>query len=412
MGCCHSKHCCMAGKEKKTSHRHSITSRPCCPTVTKEGAEEMNFLFPPMPTTTTILHLSSNNSISSSHSLSTTSKAPTQRPSLSFGTTSLVSTNVTGPQETYTIVRKLGQGQYGHVHLGVQNTSGRLCAIKEWIRDTLINNESAMMITKEIEHLQRCAGHSCIVQLHDVLGYTHEETTAKTLHVPVCVVTEYLNGDAWGHSDFLSRKGPISCDSKSLCVVRGILRDVLTALHHMHDIVGIAHMDIKPENIIVLNHEDCDDEVHYSSPQGTFAKVIDLGSAISVGGELASTTSNTAGTHYYCSPEKIISRPYHTEYCPKKADIWALGITTAVAIYGDAEVPYSCPASKRGFVRTVLTSPPHLPNSPHLHIPSDLLDLIHCMLRRDPKERPTALELLGHKAFSGFQGSPEKRVNT
>eukprot|EP00759_Apiculatamorpha_spiralis_P056819 PhF_6_TR8309/c0_g1_i3/m.12855 len=187
----------------------------------------------------------------------------------------------------------------------------------------------------------------------------------------------------------------------------------------MHDEVGMVHMDIKPENIILLNHPE----------EMTSVKLIDFGSAVRCCE--GAVTTNTGGTWYYCSPEKLTCRS--NGYCPKKADIWALGVTAAVNIFGDHNCPFptSWTKSRRIFrekLRRLMTtsktlqqkstatvyctSTIHFEDSQenndiilptvmrdNIPTPPELLDLLRSMMCPDPEVRPTAKTLLDHAFF-------------
>eukprot|EP00759_Apiculatamorpha_spiralis_P011520 PhF_6_TR18902/c0_g2_i2/m.27575 len=223
-----------------------------------------------------------------------------------------------GSAQDYVRMRPLGSGQSGVVYLGMSRKTRRYVAIKHLGK---VRKDSAAFDIPEVKYLQMCYGHPCIVQLQDVITQ-HSITGTKTSSA-AWLVMEHVDGASWGSSVAAQRQGPWCGTGKSqeyiLNRTRGILRDLLMGLQFLHDVAGVAHMDIKAENIIVLSE--------YES--GRHAKLIDLGSVVRCR-DKAKTTS-TAGTLYYCSPEKVQGGTT-TPYCPKAADIWALGIATLVGV--------------------------------------------------------------------------------
>eukprot|EP00759_Apiculatamorpha_spiralis_P014333 PhF_6_TR21027/c0_g3_i5/m.30233/K08832/SRPK3, STK23; serine/threonine-protein kinase SRPK3 len=153
----------------------------------------------------------------------------------------------TSSRDEYCCTRRLGVGHFGTVYLAV-NTKGTRVAIKQ-IHAAKEKSDNGSV---EVDMLQRCLGHPCIVQL--VTAVPKSLTHMKLQQQHTCIITEYIEGSHWGSSAFSQRQGSVPLTHKRLNHIRGILRDILLALHHLHDVVGIAHMDIKPENILVLNH--------------------------------------------------------------------------------------------------------------------------------------------------------------
>eukprot|EP00759_Apiculatamorpha_spiralis_P048269 PhF_6_TR43558/c1_g1_i1/m.66886/K08803/DAPK; death-associated protein kinase len=324
----------------------------------------------------------------------------------------------------YARVRALGSGVFGVVYLATNRETGSLCSIKvtkALCGDLLVStqtNESCCTdnpagdVVSEIpeyELLKRCQGHPCILELHEAF-----QSSTK-----VWLVTEYVSGVTWGSSR--ARTGPLPNEPNTMKFLQRILWDLLRALQYLHDVVRIAHMDIKPENIMLLK------EPVENQPT---IKLIDFGSAVSCAeGDL---TKNSAGTRFFCSPEKLnLSK---VGYCPKKADIWALGVTAAVNIFGDENCPFPKAWTKSAHtfsdkLRRLLVVaksskgdntkgsgggggvvynesvqmcfPDRLLNN--AEVPQDLMEVLTRMLSPDPDDRPTASTLLSHEFFRDRQ---------
>eukprot|EP00759_Apiculatamorpha_spiralis_P015757 PhF_6_TR22325/c1_g1_i2/m.31605 len=339
-------------------------------------------------------------------------KCNTLKQAASSSSLSMSSLTAGATTKGYLIHGVVGAGQYGKVYLGEEKD--KYFALKEIEVDKDLRS-------KEAEVLKRCVGHPCIVQYKGSFDSTDEDdddrvNESKQQHKRMmCIVTEYVHGTSWGVSSLPQRKGPIPGTTESYNTLRGILRDVLSAVHYIHDVLHLAHMDIKPENIIVLSSAASN-----TSVLGSYAKLIDFGNAMDC--DIGATTTRTAGTLYFNSPEKtramrLLGGTHTTslglEYCPQKADIWALGVTVTVAVYGHPDVPFPNVVSKSSLWKHLLptsedakhitlpfTLTPGTETDHESHrVPGDLMDIMKWMLCWNPQQRPTARELLEHPYF-------------
>ncbi len=94
-----------------------------------------------------------------------------------------------------------------------------------------------------------------------------------------------------------------------------ILRQVLSALKHLHD-KNIAHRDLKPENIIFVNKSKLE------------IKLIDFGLS-KILTERDTMMKTKLGTPYYVSPEVLEGKGYG-----KSCDLWAIGVLTYMLLVG------------------------------------------------------------------------------
>jgi serine/threonine protein kinase len=102
--------------------------------------------------------------------------------------------------------------------------------------------------------------------------------------------------------------------------VKGLMRGMFAGLYYLH-LNGIAHRDIKLENIMITHEKN---EVGITE---VVPKLIDFGlSTVLMQGE---TSTDRYGTLAYCSPEVLIGAE-HTVL----TDIWSLGIIFHILLSG------------------------------------------------------------------------------
>jgi len=160
--------------------------------------------------------------------------------------------------EHYEIIRAIGRGGMGEVHLARDVRLGRLVALKFIIPSS---PEIARSLLVEARATAKCR-HENIVVIHDMNEY---------LGMPYLVL-EYLEGKPLSR---LHRETPLP-----LLRIIKVMLDVARALEHAHR-AGIVHRDLKPDNIFV-------------TATGT-VKVLDFGIA-KLQGVPASDPASTPGT--------------------------------------------------------------------------------------------------------------------
>uniref|UniRef100_A0A3B5AZJ5 Protein kinase domain-containing protein n=1 Tax=Stegastes partitus TaxID=144197 RepID=A0A3B5AZJ5_9TELE len=170
--------------------------------------------------------------------------------------------------------------------------------------------------------------------------------------------------------------------------LRPVLHQVATALSHMHSI-GIMHMDLKPDNIMVVDRHQHPLKV----------KLIDFGMAhpISVVKQGA-----CMGTMYYCAPEMLLGAPFN-----ECIDVWALGLIMAELATGCILYPGQAPYDVIRFVVECQGQPPdHVLDSgwytrQYFHHDQKLfISLIKSTLTLDVCNRIKAREVLEHQFFA------------
>ncbi|MFI6458416.1 serine/threonine-protein kinase [Streptosporangium amethystogenes] len=261
---------------------------------------------------------------------------------------------MTGPREPgfkgpgrvgdYRVLRPLGEGGQGVVHLG-ESPGGALVAIKVLHARFAANPEIRRRFLREAEIAASVAAF-CTAR---VIG------TGMADEQPY-IVSEYVSGPSL---DALVRSGGprIGSGLERLAV------STLTALASIHR-AGIVHRDFKPSNVIL-------------GPEGPV--VIDFGIARAVDHMTSST--DLAGTPAYMSPEQLTD-----ESLTPASDMFSWASTMIFAATGRAAFPAS---SVPAILHAVLNSEPDVSG-----VPQPLRSLVAACLAKDPAARPAADRLL------------------
>ncbi|KAJ3333870.1 hypothetical protein HDU76_002196 [Blyttiomyces sp. JEL0837] len=136
---------------------------------------------------------------------------------------------LSGSQENYEIVRKLGRGKYSEVFEGVNVVNNEKCVIK------VLKPVKKKKIKREIKILQNLSGGPNIVQLYDIVRDPQSKTPA--------LIFECVN-----NTDF-----KILYPKLTDFDVRYYIFELLKALDFCHS-RGIMHRDVKPHNVMI-DHE-------------------------------------------------------------------------------------------------------------------------------------------------------------
>jgi tetratricopeptide (TPR) repeat protein len=168
-------------------------------------------------------------------------------------------------------------------------------------------------------------------------------------------------------------------------VMLEIMHQTAAALEAIHR-RGIVHRDLKPENIMLTVDEE----------GMTVVKVLDFGLALTKNLTRLTKTGLVVGTIYYSAPEQLFGK----EVGPA-GDIYSLGVIFFQLITG--ERPFNGDSVFEIGHRILKEPPPALdnlcPNSP-----GELNRLVDKMLQKDPRQRPTAADILISLSNSSLTG--------
>lgn len=265
--------------------------------------------------------------------------------------------------DLYDVMACLGFGTFGRVSAARDRTSGEEVALK--VIPKCVNFPGLF------EHL----GGALIQKL---LAFDHRNVVRYRSFaedpIAVYVVMELFNGpDLF---DFLASRAPLS--GPETLEVSGQL---LAALRYLHEVAGVVHCDVKPENFI------------FDTPALNTLKLIDFGSAYA----LSSPSQEASGTIGFCAPEVF------AHGCSFASDVFSAGVIIFNCLTGDWPAPMhrevwqeAEDAEALGIYHTVVMemAPAAVGHWLDEALPgrrwSPLRELLSLMLHGEPRRRPTA----------------------
>ena len=272
----------------------------------------------------------------------------------------------------YLYGRRIGQGAFGKVNLGLNVLTGRVVAIKSFKKTSETKFYSNMKKILYETNLMKRFNHPNITKILEVF---HDEDY-------MLIIMEYINGG--NLFSFVKKRRKLSEKTAKF-----LFKQIILGIRHIHS-QNIAHRDIKLENIIIdLNNN---------------VKICDFG----IGKVLNSPDEilyDKCGTPMYMAPEIIL--------CNKKrgykgfpVDIWSSGITLYIMLSG--ALPFNI--KNRSTVdefslsdmrdknensdlkyQIVNNKPKKIKN-----ISNEAKNLLNRLLDKNPEKRPTCDEILNH----------------
>uniref|UniRef100_A0A8I6XW40 non-specific serine/threonine protein kinase n=1 Tax=Hordeum vulgare subsp. vulgare TaxID=112509 RepID=A0A8I6XW40_HORVV len=212
--------------------------------------------------------------------------------------------------------RKLGEGGSGSVY------DGRLG--DERVAVKLLDRHAHRQ--KEFSAEVQTIGSIHHINLVKMIGFCADKTNRL-------LVYEYMSGgslDKWIYSNRSGSNAPLGW-----CVRRRIIMHIARGLYYLHEGCRqrIAHLDIKPQNILL------DDNFN--------AKVADFGLSRLIDREDSHVVTRMRGTPGYMAPEWLTSK------ITEKVDVYSFGIVVIEILSGRRNIDYSQP-DERGQLIMVL----------------------------------------------------------
>jgi hypothetical protein len=147
---------------------------------------------------------------------------------------------------------------------------------------------------------------------------------------------------------------------------------LLSALKYLHEEHGVAHRDLKAENVILDRNNNI--------------RLIDFGLSAYQGWHRK--LSSACGSPHYIPPEMLLGKSY-----TKAVDLWSAGILLYAMVAGTLPFVHD---DIRELLRLIATKQPQYPTdlSPHC------LDLLKKILQKDPSKRLTIDQIRAHPWFT------------
>ncbi|RID49087.1 hypothetical protein BRARA_I05552 [Brassica rapa] len=246
-------------------------------------------------------------------------------------------------------IQQIGAGNFSRVFKVLKRIDGCLYAVKYSTRKLILDSErrKAMM---EVQALAALGFHE------NVVGYYNSWFENEQL---------YIQLELCDHS--LSKKSSLKISEREILV---IMHQIAKALHFVHE-KGIAHLDVKPDNIYIKNG---------------VCKLGDFGCAT----RLDKSLPVEEGDARYM-PQEILNENYEQL---DKVDIFSLGVTVYELIRGSPLTE-----SRNQSLNIKEGKLPLLPGHS-----LQLQQLLKTMMDRDPTRRPSAREVMEHPMFDRIQG--------
>jgi serine/threonine protein kinase len=259
------------------------------------------------------------------------------------------------PQEVYSIVRKIGQGASSMVFLVQNKQTHENFALKRMpIRDS----DHLAYITNEI-HLASLSNSRNVISYYE--SYSFNEY--------LWLIVELMKGSL---AELIQKNAAPLPEP----VISFVCHEVLLALKSMHAASRI-HRDIKSANVLLGRSGE--------------VKLGDFGYATQLS-EDHSKRSTILGTPRWMAPELVTGERYN-----QKVDVWALGIVMIEMAEG--EPPYLRDNPMKAMFSIATEPAPRLKRGGNWS--ESFREFVDCCLKKDPRERMTAEELLEHEFISG-----------
>ena len=249
----------------------------------------------------------------------------------------------------YEIAEEIGRGAYSTIYRAVKGEISY--ALKVVSRKFLVEHGDVASFEREVTVFSKM-DHPNIIKFYEMLS---DEAL-------IYIVMEYCSQG--NLSDLVARSHALGEVN-----ARPIVTQICLALSHVHAL-GIAHRDLKLENILVAN-----DGV---------VKLADFGFCKELSqGQLMHTQ---CGSPIYAAPEIICNK----EYDGRKADMWSLGVCVYTLVLGC--LPWRDTKNLLNLFYDIQTSRYHVPNT----LSALFRNLIHALMHPLPEMRLNSQHVLNH----------------
>ncbi|SCV02687.1 LAME_0H04170g1_1 [Lachancea meyersii CBS 8951] len=268
-----------------------------------------------------------------------------------------------------------------HLQLGDTVGQGSFAFVKRACLETDPNT----VVAVKFVHLPTCAKH----------GLSEEDVTQEVILQSKCsghpnvlkVIDCNLSRDflwiimemASGGDLFDKIEPDVGVDAE---VARFYYKQLINALDYLHRDCGIAHRDVKPENILLDRNGNL--------------KLADFGLASKFRRKDGTkrVCTDTRGSLPYMAPEIVYSRGYYADL----TDVWSCGILLFVLLTG--ETPWDIPSEEDDHFREFWVNRGKLTSGPWAKLDFTELNLLRKILQPEPTERYSLDQLKSHSWYT------------
>lgn len=260
----------------------------------------------------------------------------------------------------YKVMDKISEGAFGKVYTASKITNNEMCAVKVMDLEKCSEKFRSKFLPRELSILTQVK-HPNVIYIFDIFRANNKIYIFMEL-APNGTIADYLK--AHGH---LNEKK-----------TREWFYQVSDALGFLHNNLGIAHRDMKVENILFNANWEC--------------KLTDFGFArvcFDLNTGLLRLSETYCGTEPYYAPEIIEREPYN----PFLADVWATGVVLFAML--NNRFPYHYQDLKTMLKEQYAHAYKWRPGVEE-QISKECKDLLWKMLEADTKKRVVMSEVMDH----------------
>ena len=258
---------------------------------------------------------------------------------------------------SFTLTKKLGEGTFGTVRLGINVETGEQVAVKILEKVKILQLEDKTRVENEIKIL-KCLRHANIVHLYSVV----QTDTA------IYLIMEYIHGKELFDYIIENRK----LDELEACK---FFQQIISGVEYLHKL-KVVHRDLKPENLL-LDTKTKD------------LKIVDFGLSNLYKNTKNQMLKSACGSPSYAAPEMLNGK----EYKAPPVDIWSSGVILYAMLCGylpfeddDNEELYKKICSGKFTIPAFISEPAK--------------DLIKKILVTDPSHRIGIYQIKNHPWFN------------